>query len=877
MATLVGRSLGRYSITGVLGEGGMGVVFKARDTRLKRDVAVKVIKGAAAEDRHRVERFKREARAVAQLSHPNILEIFDFGFDEGVFFAVMELLEGHSLQERMREGRLPVRDAITIARQTAEGLNAAHGKGIVHRDIKPENIFITGDRRIKILDFGLAHLKGAIEPIGAKSGATATLTESGAVVGTPRFMSPEQIRGLDVDGTSDLFSLGCVTYQMIAGKHPFQRDTGADTIAAILNEDPEPMGVHRSGISPALEDLVLRCLDKNPEERFHSAHDLGCALQAVGDSRSWSGRYLRRRRFPLSIRALATAAVGAVVMLAVLLVGQSVRNLRGPAVELPSRLHLGVAPFSASGDSEHVQATADGIATDIARRITVLERQAEGRLWVVEPEHIWHYELEDCAAIHRLFNTTVCLTGALKRRDDGLSLTLELKDGANGETIARQAFESRVSNIAVLQTEPAFAVARMLRLVFATSESSRLQTVPTNVTSAYIAALRGTGLLVARQGPEATVAAVELLEQAVEADPLFQQAWNSLGRACQQRFRETGERDWLDRGFTCASKASQLRRTPESLFLLAGLRAAENDTQGEVEALQEAVQLDPTAACNYRRLALALRRNRQLSEAIDALQRAINLRPGYWIYEHDLASLYYARGEYDSAANHWRRVTECAPLFDGGYANLGIANFLLGRTTMAKRNFERAIELNPRSNVNTYLNLGSLYFADAQFADAASAFETALELDDDSYVTWGNLGFSLAYGMEPERAELALTRAVELAEGDLEKRADDVELLSDLAGYHAALEHEEKTREYLKRAIALGPADPEVLATIGESFEDIGERGEALVWIERAFDAGAQPIRFETRPTLRGLINDPRYRALTTGANSRDRSNSESS
>jgi tetratricopeptide (TPR) repeat protein len=475
-----------------------------------------------------------------------------------------------------------------------------------------------------------------------------------------------------------------------------------------------------------------------------------------------------------------------------------------------------------------------------------------------------------------MFNTTVCLDGALDVRPDHVSLSLQLNNAASGAAIASEDIVTRASNTAVLQSEPAVAAARLLGLPTDDDSMDALTWAPTNVAPAFLAAIEAEGLLIAGPGPDDAARAAALLEEAVAADPLYDRAWVDLADACREQYEATGNEARLARGFEAAKTALSLRESAAAYQALAALHAANGDAKGRIAALEAAARIDPDAAEVSYGLGVALIEARRKAAAVAALQRAINLRPCYWLYHNELADLYYNSGEYDSAANHWRRVTECAPRYDGGYANLGIANFRLDDIAMAKRNFERAIDLNPRSNANTYLNLGSLYFADARFADAASMFETALELDEGAYFIWGNLGFSLAYGLEPERARHAFTRAVELAEQELEDRPGDAELLSDLAGYHAALGHEERTRECLTRAIALDPTDPLVLATIAESYEDIGDRDRALEWVERAFAAGATPSRFETRPTLRGLIADPRYRALTTGANQRVASTTQS-
>ncbi len=870
MEALIGRSLGRYAITEKIGEGGMGIVYRAHDTRLDRNVAIKVLNEAAVTNPTRVERFKREARAVARLSHPNIMEIHDFGTEGNVTFAVMELLEGVDLRQHMDQGRIAVREAMKIARQVAEGLEAAHSEGVVHRDIKPENLFLNNDGRLKILDFGLAHLRA---PLGADASdiRTLSLTDAGTVLGTPRYMSPEQIRGQEINCSSDIFSLGCVTYEMVTGKHPFLRKTKADTMSAILHEEPEPMVNLRPSVSPALDDIVLRCLEKRPQDRFHSTHDLGYAVQAVGDTRSWSGRIVKRRAL-LTARHLIAAAVGAIIVIAAILgVGQWRRSAVPPAA-LPEMLHLGIVPFSVVGNDEKNRPVADGLAATIARGIIRLEPQSGGRLWVVEPERTLSNPLKTCQSIRKRFNVSVCLGGSFERRGDVLTLTLEITDAASGALIGREVIEDSFSNVTVFQTEPILATARLLSVGQQDEVARLLVGVQTRVTAAFTATLNGRGLLISKTGSEATTAAIGFLEKAVEEDPLYVEAWTTVAEGFRRRFRETGDTIWFGQGINAVGEAIRLRPTAAAYRGLAALHAANKDSTAEVEALEAAIPIEPACADSYRRLAKALQKAGRFDEAVNALHRAINLRPGYWVYHNDLANLHYSQGNYDAAAINWRRVTECAPLYDGGYANLGIIDFIFDKSKSAEAHFERAIDLNPESNENIYLNLGSLYFDDARFADAAVMFEKALEINDAAYYAWGNLGFSLADGLQPKKAKEALKRAVDLGEKELLHRPDDPELLSDLGGYHAELGNRNQGRDYLERAINLKPTNPQVLATIGETYEDLGDRDQALEWIEHAFNAGAQPARFDNRPGLGRLMADPRYQALKTGTNQRTES-----
>src|SRR5271156_5056693 len=280
MNLAAGTKLGPYEIVSLLGAGGMGEVYRARDSRLRRDVAIKVLPAALSLDADRMRRFEQEALATAALNHPNILAVFDIGTSEGSPHVVSELLEGETLRDRLRSGAIPVRKALEYALQIAHGLAAAHEKGIIHRDLKPENLFVTKDARVKILDFGLAKLTQT-DPGSNPSMATVThgATEAGVVMGTAGYMSPEQIRGMTLDPRSDIFSFGAILYEMISGKRAFHGETAADTMSAILREEPAELSETNRNVSPALERMVQHCLEKNPEQRFHSASDIAFDLE----------------------------------------------------------------------------------------------------------------------------------------------------------------------------------------------------------------------------------------------------------------------------------------------------------------------------------------------------------------------------------------------------------------------------------------------------------------------------------------------------------------------------------------------------------------------------------------------------------------------
>ncbi len=319
MSLTTGSRLGPYEILAPLGAGGMGEVYRARDSRLNRDVAIKVLPEKLAGDTVALARFEREAKAVAALSHPNILGIYDLGQDGGATYAVMELLTGETLRQQLEEGPLPQRKALEYALQVAQGLAAAHEKAIVHRDLKPENLFLTSDGRLKILDFGLAKVAGA-EPENTRSPTAAAATEPGTVMGTVGYMSPEQVRGRPVDQRSDIFSLGAILYEMLSGERAFRGDSAAETMAAIAQKDPPHLAEPSGRFPPSVERILRHCLEKRPEDRFDTAHDLAFAIEtsmgASSSPRAADEPAIRRGRvLPWALAAGVVAALGAGLLL----------------------------------------------------------------------------------------------------------------------------------------------------------------------------------------------------------------------------------------------------------------------------------------------------------------------------------------------------------------------------------------------------------------------------------------------------------------------------------------------------------------------------------------------------------------------------------
>ncbi len=380
MIISAGSRLGPYEIIGRLGAGGMGEVYRARDARLGRDVAVKVLPEALACDPGRLARFETEARALARLSHPAILSIFDFGKEGEITYAVTELLEGETLRERLGHERLSWRRAVEIATIIADGLASAHSAGIVHRDLKPENIFLTRDGRVKILDFGLARFEPVCEAGKETLAPIPTSTLPGTVLGTVGYMAPEQVRGEPADARSDIFALGCMLYEMLTGERAFKRDTAAETMTAILKDPAPELSLSDTEISSELDGVVGHCLEKNPAERFQSAGDLAFSLRAIAKLSSGTvpvtgtgpagGTVPRGRTVPIRWRRVGAIVLAALLVMAgAVLIWQKGNIVARRGAAKPSGgERVAVLPFENLGAADDAY-FASGVTDEITARL----------------------------------------------------------------------------------------------------------------------------------------------------------------------------------------------------------------------------------------------------------------------------------------------------------------------------------------------------------------------------------------------------------------------------------------------------------------------------------------------------------------------------
>ena len=475
MRLSAGTRLGPYEILAPLGRGGMGEVYCARDSRLGRDVAVKILAQHLATDSGARTRFEREAMAVAALSHPNIVAIFDLGEERGVRFAVMELLQGETLRERIQRASCSPREAAEVGAAIAEGLGAAHAKGVIHRDLKPDNVFLTTDGHVKVLDFGLARMASAV-PGGVGSPAlTATETMPGTILGTFAYMSPEQVRGETSDAPSDIFSLGSVLYETATGRPAFSRPSVAETMAAILNDTPP-----RITASPDLDRIVSRCLAKEARER-----------------------------------PTASAAASALR----LLVQRPAPGRRVRAVD-----SIAVLPFVNAENRQDIDHLCDGITESVINHLSEIPK-----LRVVPRSTAFRYKSVDIDPEHtaRALNVRVLLTGRMLLRGDALNVQAELIDAAANAQLWGQKYSRKLTDLCAVEEQIAREIANTLRIKLNRAEKTRLAHRPTQSGEAYQLYLRGRYLW-NRRTRDALGRAIAYFQQAIDRDPTYALAYAGL-------------------------------------------------------------------------------------------------------------------------------------------------------------------------------------------------------------------------------------------------------------------------------------------------------------------------------------------------------------
>ncbi|MEP6470858.1 MAG: protein kinase [Acidobacteriota bacterium] len=680
MTLPAGTRLGRYQTLGPLGKGGMGEVYRARDLVLEREIAVKVLPDGFAQDPEWLARFEREARAVAALEHSNILGIHDFGNESGIAYIVFELLNGETLRARLTGKPLPWRDAVRIGRCVAEGLASAHAHGIVHRDLKPENIFVMFDDRVKILDFGLARQEP--EKATETSPTVANPTMPGTVMGTAGYMSPEQAEGSRADPRSDIFSLGCVLYEMATGKRAFFRGTRQEVLFAVVHDEPKDPADLVPDLPDQLRRVILRCLKKHPEGRFESARDLAFALEStLTDFHPAPVPVPPKSHRAVAISILALAAIASLVI-----VGRRAWLPRPGPVD-----SLAVLPFTNASRDPSSEYLSDGITESLINSFSQLSE-----LRVLPPTTVFAYKGKDALKAGRELGVQAVLTGRVLPQGDSLVVQAELTDVKRGSQMWGKRFHEKFSDVFVVQESIAREILQSLRLKLTGAQEQRLARRYTENAAAYDLYLKGR-FYWNKRTEEATDKSIEFFQAAIERDPNYALAYAGLADSYLARaFYGTGPpREIMPKAREAATRALQIDdRLAEAHTLLADSRYLFDwDWPGAEKEFRRALELNPNYPTAHQWYANFLTVSGRASEGLTEILRARELDPLNLVLNTDVGLTYYFGGQHEKALEEYRKTLELEPNFFLALVYRGFVYLRQNRPEDAMRDFQEAHRL----------------------------------------------------------------------------------------------------------------------------------------------------------------------------------------
>jgi serine/threonine-protein kinase len=864
MALATGSKLGVYSVLDSLGSGGMGEVYRALDTRLGREVAIKGLPEEFSRDPARLSRFEREARMLAALNHPSVAAIYGLEEVDGTKFIVMELVPGETLSEKLSRGGLALDESLAIARQIAEALEAAHERGIIHRDLKPANIKVTPEGRVKVLDLGLAKAFDAKET-GSDSDASLSPTlvlegtQPGVILGTAEFMSPEQARGKPLDKRTDIWAFGCIVYEMLTGRRTFTGETATDVLVAIVTSEPR-WDLLPATTPPRIRDLLGRCLQKDPNRRLRDIGDARIEIEETlaevvphrpvrpgtsapsGEGAPAEPPRRRSRQVPL-------AAVAAVLAgLALFATWRAVQTARLNRV--PAQKYLAVLPFRDLSGLPGGQLIGDGLVETVSARL-----QNVAGIQVVTPSAAVAVSdrESDPYKVARKLGANLVLRGAVQREADRVRITYWLFSTADRIPLASDTMEGSASELFAVQDRLAE------KLVGALGLRSKARRTPTPVgldtaslQERYLKAIGGLQRYDRAASVDQAIQLLEALASERPAAPLVQAA---LGRAYLARFNLTHDRKWVDLASSACDRARQLQPgSPEVNVTLGELYLRTGKPADAVTAYRRSLAAQPNNFDAMLGLARAYDASGDTKRSEETYKGAIQLQPAHFAGYSKLAGFYFNQGRREAAAEMFRKVTRLTPDNARAFANLGACYFALGQFDRALGVFQTSLALEPTDLA--YSNIGTVQYYLGRYPDSAAAFEKSLALLPSHYQNWANLGDALRLipGREDKAAE-AYAKAITLTRGELATNPDDTLVHSYLALCLAKTGRAAEARDHLRKSLASGPDAPELLFNAAVVANRSARPAEALDYLGRAVQAGFNAAIIENEPELANLRN----------------------
>ena len=838
-----GQCINHYRIIGLIGRGGMGIVYKAEDTRLMRTVAIKVFSKRADSKWATEAEYLREARAGSSLNHPNVVTIHEIGETDNITYIVMEYVEAQNLSELIGSGSLTPDRMLSIAMQICDGLAEVHSRRILHRDVKPANVMVTSRGQVKLLDFGIAKPFQSLSKEQSMAFDSKAQLKTSEVVGTICYMSPEQIRGERLDERTDIFSFGVLLYEMITGNIPFPGHRAADIMAAILKDAPAHFGPTPEGLPQEVCQFVMRCLKKERDERpssFHqvreelerlSAQSREAIAQRQGQSPPQTGRFFRR-------------------------LGRYEFNYKPKAPALPIILILPLDFIgSRGGDESLALGLSHMISTNLARvrGLSVISKAAAEK----QPERLANSSLE----LARELGATLMMEGEMMSLSDGYAIMVRLSEVATSHVIWGGQYFGGSSDLFKIQQTLCRDVASALKIDISPSDEQRIARPPTRDIEAFELYSQARSLLDRYDVKENIDEAVSLLEEAVKHQPGFALPFTGLSEAYWHKYQLTLDALWVTRAIAACDRALVLDPyQPEVHISLADIYYNTGRLDQAIESFGRAIEIQPAGDRALRGLGLCYQKNGDMQSAVSYLEKAIENRPGCWYYYNDLGRCYYAFAAYERAAEQFRRVIAVQPDTYHGYNNLGVMYCLLGHYEDAIVMHKRAIEIHASEEV--FSNLGTEYFYLGRFEEAAEEYQRAIDLFPGYDLFHFNLGEAYLQLGRHEEAAQQIERARGLLADHLKIKKGDGQLFGRMALYLAKLGRLDEARHHINVALSLEPKNPLIIFQQALVCALAGETEPAIDSLRLALAQGYSKTEAMHDPNLKPLLQNEEVKSL---------------
>ena len=855
-----GADLGaRYRIESLIGQGGMGRVYKAYDRELERTVALKVVRADLIAKTDTQQRFKQELLLASRISHRNILRIHDLGEANGLKFITMAYVEGSDLDRLLRESpQLPFQRIRQIAIQLCEALQAAHAEGVIHRDLKPQNILIGLDDHVFVSDFGLA--KSLQDNISG-------LTRTGVLIGTPRYMSPEQVQGKPLDQRVDIYSLGLILYEMATGDLPFKAQSAVQLMDQRVKNRPE----NPKKINPELPDYfaraILRCLEPDPRKRYQTAVEILSDLQDAG--RSSSGARTVQISLPQGGRKwVGIAAISCIaVAVAVFSVPASRRAILGfwgskitRASSIPSLENgkfVAVLPFRILGDQQQLGYVADGLQDALSaklfqvRNVHVASETGIAKLNGSE-------SLEQAAGE---LGVNLIVRGTVQGSSDSIRVIVNLENVADQKRIWSEEFSGTSADLLKIEDQIYAHLVNVLDVQPGTEELARAAVHPTDNIEAYDLYLKGRNSMRGQQDVKNVQTALDYYQNALKKDPSFALAYAGLADASLVMYRETKDSFWSQKALTAAKESDRLNdKLPEVHFALGNVYSHTGNNSEAISELQKALDLAPNSDDGYRDLGEAYVALGKKEEAIQAFQKAIQINPYYWYDYNGLGVAYSQFGEYDKALDAFHHVIELEPENSFGYLNTGAIYFQEGKYDECIPYYRKALQIQPY--YLTYSNLGTAYFFLKRYSDSVPMFEKAVEMNPTSQLAMGNLADAYRWSGQRDKANATYDKAIALAYKDLAVNPNNADTMSWLAVYYAKKGDPERALDFIRRARSITPSDVNLMYVEAQVYVLAGRPADGLQALRHALQKGYSLEEVKSDPELGPLQGRPEFAQL---------------